>query len=729
MRHKGLIILAAASVAASCNPQRWLPEGQTWIRRIELTEGAQVRSDDKYLELIQIQTNTNVLGSYPYVALYQRGARKPTTRRGRWLQNIGEAPALLDTAKVAETVMQLERKLRQEGYFFAKVGHEVVQGPRGTTLKFDLQRGKATRLGTVVPEVYAPAIEDQMATLRMGSLLVPGMRLSRDMLESERKRIAEFLKEHGFFTVGPEAVGFDLDTLGHPYRADGYWIIQNWVRDGEFGPQELPHKPWHFGRVTLADSSNYGLNPRGIRRLHLLESGELYRASTVTQSQEWLRRLDAYQNQQWRLSPRGDSLDAELVLKPAPRVGLLWETEGTNTSGIYGLQTAIEVRDRNPFGGLEALSGKVAGGLGVAVGDTSSLFRTYFLELGVQLEVPDLIGLPKVRRNQARSSANFTLGRQYRREFDRLAVSGELHYHWEAPNRLTWDLKPLYATYVDLRGVDSTFYAALASKSGFQDVLILGPRLSLKRPTLSEGRWSRRSEWSFETSGILTDLGMLATKSARDQPFTVANVPYAHYLRAEADYRWRFRGRQRREGAMRIQAGYLHALANSPGLPPFERAFYAGGSNDLRSWVNFRIGPGALPKAVFDTAGFLGSGTVKLLGQAEWRFPIAGSTFGAVFADAGNVWLTSANAATAQWDLLDNPELREAVSFNLLRMPRQTALGMGFGLRYDFDFFIARADWGLQVYDPRRLATGDAWWRPSEGIRRSALQIAIGLPF
>jgi outer membrane protein assembly factor BamA len=180
---------------------------------------------------------------------------------------------------------------------------------------------------------------------------------------------------------------------------------------------------------------------------------------------------------------------------------------------------------------------------------------------------------------------------------------------------------------------------------------------------------------------------------------------------------------------MRVQAGYLHALANSPGLPPFERAFYAGGSNDLRSWINFRIGPGALPKAVFDTAGILGSGSIKLLGQAEWRFPIAGSTFGAVFLDAGNVWLTSANAATAQWDLLDNPELREAVSFNLLRMPRQTALGMGFGLRYDFDFFIARADWGLQVYDPRRLATGDAWWRPSEGIRRSALQIAIGLPF
>ena len=185
----------------------------------------------------------------------------------------------------------------------------------------------------------------------------------------------------------------------------------------------------------------------------------------------------------------------------------------------------------------------------------------------------------------------------------------------------------------------------------------------------------------------------------------------------------------RREGAIRLQGGYLHALANSPGLPPFERAFYAGGSNDLRSWINFRIGPGALPKAVFDSTGFLGAGTIKLLAQAEWRFPIIGSTFGALFVDAGNVWLTAANARSAQWNLMSDPELFKAVAFNPLRLPQQTALGAGFGLRYDFDFFIARADWGLQVYDPRRLSIGEAWWTPTQALKRSALQIAIGLPF
>ena len=728
MRHRAILLLSAALLIA-CNPQRWLPEGQVWLRKIELTEKGSVRTEDKYLELIQLRTNIRVAGTYPYAALHQRGSRNPESKRGRWLQKIGEPLAIFDTALASETVMQLERKLRQEGYFFATAQYRLRSSPRGSILQFEMDRGQATKLGLVKPEIYAPAVQNQVEFLQLGSLLVPGMRLSRDMLESERKRIADYLKEHGFFTVGPDAVGFDLDTLGHPYRADGYWMVQDWTRDGEFGPEVLPHVPWHLGKVRLSDSLNYGLSAAGIRRLHLPQSGSLYRASEMAQSQEWLRRLDAFQNQQWRLSPRNDSLDAELVLQQAPRIGLLWEAEGTNTSGIYGLQTALELRDRNPFGGLEALSGKLAGGMGVAVGDTSQIFRTYFYELGLQLEVPDLFGLPHMQRRLARSSANLSIGRQFRREFDRIAINGELNYHWEAESKTTWDVRPISASFIGLLGIDSTFYAALANKAGFQNVFIIGPSLNIKHPAFSDGRWSRRSEWSFESSGIATDLAYYALLGRRAEPNKVAGVPYAHYLRAEADYRWRFRGRQRREGAIRLQGGYLHALANSPGLPPFERAFYAGGSNDLRSWINFRIGPGALPKAVFDSTGFLGAGTIKLLAQAEWRFPIIGSTFGALFVDAGNVWLTAANARSAQWNLMSYPELFKAVAFNPLRLPQQTALGAGFGLRYDFDFFIARADWGLQVYDPRRLSIGEAWWTPTQALKRSALQIAIGLPF
>ncbi|MCE2816481.1 MAG: hypothetical protein LW601_04815 [Cryomorphaceae bacterium] len=282
MRRKAGILLLVA-VTAACNPQRWLPEGQTWVRRIELTENGQVRTDDKYLELLQLQTNTSVLGTYPYVALYQRGARKPETRKGKWFQKIGEPPAVLDTALAAETVAQLERKLRQEGYFFAKVHYHCTESPQGAKLRFDMVRGQATRLGSIRPEIYSPYVEDQLRMIQLGSLLVPGMRLSRDMLESERKRVADYLKEHGFFTLGPDAIGFDLDTLDHPYRADGVWIVQNWTRDGEFGPQEEPHKSsppraWaSFGR------------PRAPTLRASTESKRPLRCATETPLADWRR--------------------------------------------------------------------------------------------------------------------------------------------------------------------------------------------------------------------------------------------------------------------------------------------------------------------------------------------------------------------------------------------------------------------------------------------------------
>lgn len=252
MRHRAILLFSAALLVA-CNPQRWLPEGQVWLRKIELTEKGSVRTEDKYLELIQLRTNIRVAGTYPYAALHQRGSRNPESKRGRWLQKIGEPTAVLDTALAAETVMQLERKLRQEGFFFATAQYRLQSGPRGSVLQFEMDRGQATRLGLVQPEIYAPEVQNQLEFLQLGSLLVPGMRLSRDMLESERRRIADYLKEHGFFTVGPDAVGFDLDTLGHPYRADGYWTVQDWTRDGEFGPEVLPHKAWNLGKVSLAD--------------------------------------------------------------------------------------------------------------------------------------------------------------------------------------------------------------------------------------------------------------------------------------------------------------------------------------------------------------------------------------------------------------------------------------------------------------------------------------------
>ena len=69
---------------------------------------------------------------------------------------------------------------------------------------------------------------------------------------------------------------------------------------------------------------------------------------------------------------------------------------------------------------------------------------------------------------------------------------------------------------------------------------------------------------------------------------------------------------------------------------------------------------------------------------------------GATFLDAGNIWLLRDNEITTNGTFKANEFLS------------QIALGTGFGLRLDMDYFIIRLDAGLKVKDPQ-FAKGEQW--------------------
>ena len=155
---------------------------------------------------------------------------------------------------------------------------------------------------------------------------------------------------------------------------------------------------------------------------------------------------------------------------------------------------------------------------------------------------------------------------------------------------------------------------------------------------------------------------------------------------------------------------------------PYVEQFYSGGSNSIRAFQARYLGPGSVhPPVKTDTTEVIidQTGDIKLEGNIEYRFKISEIVHGALFIDAGNVWL---------WHY---DETRPGGEFRFDTFAGQLAVGTGFGLRFDFNFFILRTDLGFPLRNPYRdEKSGSNWvWKTGDVFNRMVFNFAIGYPF
>lgn len=190
---------------------------------------------------------------------------------------------------------------------------------------------------------------------------------------------------------------------------------------------------------------------------------------------------------------------------------------------------------------------------------------------------------------------------------------------------------------------------------------------------------------------------------------TIFEVAYSQYIKGELEYvkHWDFK--RKKVLAFRSFVGLAVPYGNSESVP-FSRSYFAGGSNDNRAWQSYSLGPGR-SSAVndFNEANF------KIATSAEFRFNFFGKFNGALFVDTGNIW-----------NVFDNIEDEKSV-FQGIKSLQDIAVGSGFGLRYDFGFFVFRFDFGFKTYVPSD-DSNKKWFR-DYNFPNSVLNIGINYPF
>ncbi len=216
--------------------------------------------------------------------------------------------------------------------------------------------------------------------------------------------------------------------------------------------------------------------------------------------------------------------------------------------------------------------------------------------------------------------------------------------------------------------------------------------------------------FKLESAGnLLSGLSQIIPFDGEEGNREVLDVAFSQYAKGETEFVKYWDLRRSKVLAFRSFFGIAVPYGNSNSIP-FVRSYFAGGANDNRGWFPYSLGPGRT-----DAINDFNEANLKIALNLEYRFPVAGNFKGALFADAGNIW-----------NVFDNVEDPDA-KFKGISSLGDIALGSGFGLRYDFTYFLFRVDLGFKTYNPAEEQS-KRWFR-DYNFANSVLQIGINYPF
>ena len=432
-----------------------------------------------------------------------------------------------------------------------------------------------------------------------------------------------------------------------------------------------------------------------------------------------------------------------------------FETNFTKrTIGRMGPELKIGFTKRNAFRGGEKLDVNLHGSYEWQTRSSSGDMNTYEYGADVSLEFPRLVA-PFMGGNQIRRRMERMWERgitpnpnRWRRVATTMAkvssdivrrpgyykmhiVSGEWTYRWQPSATSRHEFSPLTLKYQYMNShtekfdsiIENSPYLAATMSNYFIPQMRYTYVYASPADKLNPIRW----ELTLSESGNLTSLAyMVAGKKWNEEDKELFKNPYAQFVKVETDFTKTWQLSQHSQLVGHLNAGLGICFGNSSDLP-FSERFYIGGANSVRAYPLRSIGPG---RFMGDYEGnrqlsyLLQNGDVKLQANLEYRQRLFGNLHGAVFLDAGNVWLRK----DLEIGIDDISIMFKEAYFHFSEFFKQMAVGTGVGLRYDLDFLILRLDWGIGLHVPYET-TKSGFYNVDKFSRHQTLHFAIGYPF
>lgn len=689
---------------------------------------------------------------------------------GEWLQKNGEPPVLLDSLKIRKSKDLLTSYAKSKGFFRAWVSDSVVFKKKKATVIYTIHRGPSYYIDTIKYNIRNPCIDFYIQSGISKSKLKNNMKYDLQKLDEERTRITEILKNNGYYFFSKDYLKYTADTItdsGHihlsmklenpnfprvqklngiydtvkvtqhkKFKINNIYVIINFQIDSSMitSVDTVKYKEYTF---IFYNKINY--TPKIIAQSIFFEKGQYYSSANEIKTQKSLSELRNFKYisikfETFVTDKKDDLLDVRIKLSPMPKQNLGAEAQGTNTAGNLGISISASYVNKNIFKGAEYLEFKFYGGAEISVANFSNAvsktvlgpFNTF--EVGGQISLLANRFLLPIKIDKVaklvKPKTRFAIGLNFqtRPDYSRLVGSLSFGYEWSSSTRIKHVLNPAEISYVSVIKSDSfenyinstgdqfvrnTFishYIQAASYTFLYNSLDLNKR---KDFIFFRGN----IQWGGNVLALVSKIGN-AVPDAEGYHTVFGNIRYAQYFRSELDFRYYLHAHKYHSFAFRAFLGIGVPYGNTI-VMPFEKAFFIGGSNDLRAFLPRTMGPGAY---IDTNSGRVDQvGDMKLLFNIEYRGKIYRFLEGALFADFGNIWLL-------------NKDLNRPGGEVTGKFIEEFAFGAGAGLRLNFGFFIFRFDVAFPFRDPR-LPFGERWVIAKLKDTDVRYNIAVGYPF
>lgn len=755
-----LFLLLSLLWLSSCRITQSVPEGKYLLKsnQIKLNSDQPITREgelkDNLSAMIVQKPNTEFFG-FPYkLWLYNIRYKKyqRDTSNFQLESKTVEPPVIHDSTTHSQSRAQMKDFLYGQGYFYAEIDDTTRRKKKKAYVEYQVNTGTNYLIGELSLDVADSTIESILSRRMAQSPLQQGREFRFPLLDEERSRITEVLKDFGYYRFSNALVHFELDTLNKEWLDDQGNPVEEAIdfisgQSSKRRPSldikiiihpdpEIPDAFYRFGinRITVLpdfisredfrDSTMIETNVSGIRFRyhdyyiregvlirHLFLKPETYYAQTdYDLSISKLNELGVFQSVRITLvedtSREGHWLNAYVLMSPGKKYDFNPNLEVSRGKNYFvGTAMTVSLRNRNVIKGANLFTLTASGGIEYFTDTSSSNLRLLTRNLGIQgvLDMPKfLLPIPPdliSRKNAPRTLLGMGVSMIDRVQyFTLINTSANLTYKWQEVETKSWEVSPAFVHLIRLPYESDSFQARKETNSflanSYQSTFIEGEQVSF---TFTDRLKKKGRSYSFvelrleEAGGLVQGIKSLTGGGGRN---------YAQYLKFDFNLQHFFVQRHTSQ-AFRFFGGFGMPYGHSRTLP-YIKQYFVGGAYSIRGWRVRTLGPGShqlSPSAAGSVIDL--TGDIKLEFNGEYRFDLislfSGALFlkGAAFVDAGNIWLAR-----------PTPEMPGG-EFNLEFIGRDLAVSSGLGLRVDIaGFFIIRLDLSTPIKYPSRTESG-----------------------